>query len=77
MNPVETEPTIRNYENLANAIITQAAADWRIGEDCTQKEVERFFRSQLFGKLTTIDPEFLLRWLREERYKKQTHIIHK
>ena len=77
MKPAETKSTVRNYENLVNAIITQAAADWRIGEDCTQKEVERFFRSQLFGKLTTIDPEFLLRRLREERYKKQTHIIHK
>lgn len=77
MNPVETEPTIRNYENLANAIITQAAADWRTGNDYTQREVERFFRSQFFGNLTTIDPNVLLRRLREERYKKQTHIIHK
>ena len=60
------------YENLANAIIVQAATDYRkalrqlrrnpnyASAAYTKGEVERFFRSQWFQMLTNADPEFLL-----------------
>jgi len=66
------------YENLANAIILSAVEDYRkILQRRSlhpEKEVylqdkaslERFFRSDWFGVLTSIDPELLIRKLREE-----------
>jgi hypothetical protein len=69
---------ITKYENLANAIILQAVADYRdtlarLGRfpyDCdsqrTQIEIERFFRSNWFSALTSIDPEALIKKLRSE-----------
>ena len=60
------------YENLANAIIVQAAKDYQkamrqlrrnpkyTAAAYTQQEVERFFHSQWFQMLTDADPEFLL-----------------
>lgn len=66
------------YENLAQAIIPQAVKDYRAArkknkyhpknkeaklmiEDC-----ERFFRSDWFAALTTIDGRMLLEKLKEE-----------
>ena len=66
------------YENLANAIILQAVKDYRAArkklkyhpknkeaklmvEDC-----ERFFRSDWFTVLTSIDGAVLLKKLKEE-----------
>lgn len=66
------------YETLANAVILQAVRDYRMArkkrkthpknkdaklmiEDC-----ERFFRSDWFGELTTLDGQILLRKLQEE-----------
>ncbi len=61
-----------HYENLANAIIVQAAKDYRKAlqqlKRCphaerarlTKAEVERFFRSEWFGILTDADPDYLL-----------------
>ena len=66
------------YENLANAIIVLAAEDYRQAlRRCNQhseKEaykqdkasIERFFCSDWFGVLTKLDPETLIRKLREE-----------
>ncbi len=66
------------YENLANAIIVQAAEDYRKAlrslscnpdnrsaqyERCS---IERFFRSGWFSVLTSMDPELLIRRLHEE-----------
>lgn len=63
---------ITNYENLANAIILQAVKDYRISLKCLKvnpnnrdaladkDEVERFFRSQWFSVLTSIDGETLI-----------------
>ena len=67
------------YENLAQAVILQAVKDYRMArkelkyhpknkdtklmiEDC-----ERFFRSDLFGVLTSVDGQMLLIRLQEER----------
>ena len=67
-----------NCEVLANAIIQQAAKDYRsartaLGKDsenvaatAMRSETERFFRSAWFGQLTSIDGEWLLEKLEEE-----------
>ncbi len=66
------------YENLANAIILQGVKDYRAAgkklkrnpknkdaklmvEDC-----ERFFCSDWFGQLTSVDGKLLLKKLQEE-----------
>ena len=69
---------ITYYENLANAIILQAVKDYRMalkslkanprtrtamaGKD----EIERFFRSDWFSVLTSVDGEMLIRSLQME-----------
>lgn len=56
------------YENPANAIILQAAKDYRLTDDEQQlQEIERFFRSGWFGVLSKVDPEFLIKELRKEK----------
>ncbi|MGI6512119.1 hypothetical protein EDD59_106109 [Muricomes intestini] len=66
------------YENLANAVILQAVRDYRTALKAlrmnprnkaaqTEKEsIERFFRSQWYQALTTVDGEMLIRKLNEE-----------
>ena len=66
------------YENLANAIIEQAVRDFREAKLRLQKnardaeaektymEIKRFFRSEWFSQLTTLDGELLLEKLEEE-----------
>jgi len=66
------------YENLANAIILRAVADYRHAlrrciknpeQDAFRYEktaLERFFRSNWFGVLTNLDPEILIQKLYEE-----------
>ena len=59
---------MNTYENLANAIILQAAKDYRLTDDEQQlQEIERFFRSSWFGVLSKVDPEFLIKELRKEK----------
>lgn len=58
------------YEELANAIVLQAVKDYRLHDD--EKEltsIERFFRSDWFGVLTSIDPEMLITKLRKEKVR--------
>lgn len=69
---------ITNYENLANAIILQAVKDYRMALKslkanprnrdalADRNEIERFFRSQWFSVLTSVDGEMLIRSLKEE-----------
>ena len=66
------------YQALANAIVVQAADDYRdarrkLLKDPENKkalktvdEVERFFRSPWFGSLTTLDGHKILERLKEE-----------
>lgn len=66
------------YENLANAIILQAVKDWRSAVRTLKKrtrydpakqikeECERFFLSDWFEVLTSVDGRLLLRKLKEE-----------
>lgn len=66
------------FENLANAIILQAARDYRKVLSClkmnpyskmalsAKKEIECFFRSNWFAMMTNIDPEMLMKKLKAE-----------
>jgi len=66
------------YEQLANAIVLQAVKDYRdalkklIKHPChesakyTITEVERFFHSDWYRELTKVEPEILIRKLKEE-----------
>ena len=67
-----------NYEILANAIVEQAAKDYRwarttlakdagnVAAAAMRSETERFFRSAWFGQLTSINGEWLLQQLEGE-----------
>lgn len=69
---------ISPYEALANAIIVQAAKDYRKALRQLKKNpqnsaamtdamsCERFFRSGWYGALTLVDGELLIKKLREE-----------
>ena len=59
------------YENLANAIVLQAVKDYRrvrhLAEDnSVKREVKRFFCSQWFSVLTSLDAKLLLQKIEEE-----------
>lgn len=66
------------YERLANAIILQAASDYRRNLKKLKKnpqnrdvmndalQIEKFFRSSWYQVLTTVDGEFLLQKFRKE-----------
>lgn len=69
---------ITNYENLANAIILQAVKDYRMALKslkanprnrtamADKEEIERFFRSEWFSVLTSVDGKMLIRSLQME-----------
>ena len=69
---------ITNYENLANAIILQAVKDYRMALKslkanprnrtamADKDEIERFFRSDWFSVLTSVDGEMLIGSLQME-----------
>ena len=66
------------YEDLANAIILQAVKDYRMALKslkanprnrtamADKDEIERFFRSDWFSVLTSVDGEMLIRSLQME-----------
>lgn len=66
------------YEDLANAIVLQAAKDYRKAlktlrvypksrsAKADRDEPERFFRSPWYACLTSVDGEALIRKIREE-----------
>jgi hypothetical protein len=68
------------YENLANAIILLAVKDYRQALKLLSKnphsrsamaavnEMERFFRSDWYETLTSVDGGMLIRKLREEAF---------
>ncbi|AHM55826.1 hypothetical protein EAL2_c05240 [Peptoclostridium acidaminophilum DSM 3953] len=75
---IDNYHTEDEYTKLANAIILQAVKDYRDALRRLAKhpynnmalsekqEVERFFRSDWFEVLTSIDPEMLIRKLNAE-----------
>lgn len=66
------------YERLANAIILQAAADYRVALKKIKAhpkdrraidealEIESFFRSGWYQQLTSVDGEYLIKRLQDE-----------
>lgn len=66
------------YENLANAIVAQAARDYLAALKKLKKNpgnrtamddamrLEKFFYSGWYGVLTSVDPDYLIRKLREK-----------
>lgn len=70
------------YKELANAIVYQAVSDYRNslrGKSCygsyktpksMKADCEKFFRSDYFRQLTSINPEYLIHKLQEE-YKNE------
>ena len=66
------------YENLANAIVAQAARDYLAALKKLKKNpgnrtamddamrLEKFFHSGWYGVLTSEDPDYLIRKLREK-----------
>ena len=66
------------YERLANAIVLQAVADYRVAlkkikahpknrEAISEAlEIEKFFRSGWYSQLTDVDAEYLIRRLQDE-----------
>lgn len=73
----------RAYEDLANAVVVQAAEDYRnalMGKSYCHKsperivkETERFFRSKYFKRLTAVDGELLIEMLRQEHEERSNH----
>lgn len=59
--------------DLANGIIVQACKDYRAALKLDDKqsiaEIERFFRSEWYKMLTSIDGEYLIAKLRKEQKK--------
>lgn len=72
-------PEIDPYQELANAIVIMAAKDYRRALRIQRRnpdshaakikidEIERFFRSEWYQLLTSVDGEMLITRLREER----------
>jgi hypothetical protein len=66
------------YQNLANAIVAQAAQDYLSALKKLKKnprnrmamdeamQMEKFFHSGWYGVLTGVDPDYLIRKLREK-----------
>lgn len=64
------------WERLANAIIWQAADDYRTKESRTELEkLDRFFRSAGFSALCGLDGEKLLARLKEEKKRNGYPIV--
>ena len=73
-DPVPRDP----YEALADAIVLQAVKDWRRATrklkkyptawsaKHLKKDAEKFFRSDWFKNLTSVDGEYILMRLKEE-----------
>ena len=70
------------YQDLANAIVVQAAQDYRDaldGKSYTRKkkvdevvvELEKFFRSDYYRTLTKVDGEYLIEQLQKEHKEKR------
>lgn len=72
-NLISITANIDPYENLANAIVVQAAKDYSEAlkakdEDarCKIDSIEKFFRSAWYGTLTDLNPEVLIKMLRAQ-----------
>ena len=74
-------PTDAAYQEVANAIVKQAAEDYRkalngVGyskkpAEWVIKEIERFFHSPYFETLTTVSGDYLIEKLKQEHIEKE------
>lgn len=65
-----TESINRAYENLANAIIIQAAKDiWN--RNCYSRRAKAFLKSEWCRDLSKVDGRMILKRREDERIKKQ------
>ncbi len=56
------------YENLANAIVLNAVEEYRRSNNPQLlRDLERFFRSEWYQVLTSVDGEMLIQKLRKEK----------
>ena len=60
------------YEDIANAVLLEAIEDYKIALIHLKKnpDSERFLYSEEFGRLTTLNPDYLNRKLKEYVNKK-------
>lgn len=64
---IEDAAALSPWQMLAHAIIVEACKDYRrLYRRADKLAIERFFRSQYFGVLTSLDPDKLIRMLNEE-----------
>ena len=81
---VNEEECMDGYRALGYEVIKQAVRDYRkllrLKEKCLKlneltylsdkiKQIEDFFYSRLFASITSIDPDWFIKKLREENYK--------
>lgn len=76
-NPGDTDSGLSGYELLANAIVAQGVEDYRaalyslkrnphnVSASGIAAELERFFRSSWFGLLTEVNPDYLIKRIKE------------
>ena len=74
-------PTGMAYQDLANAIVHQAADDYRNALNGKSydnhppekiiKKIEKFFRSSWYRTLTKVDAEYLIEQLKREHFEKE------
>ena len=74
-------PTDRAYQNFANAIVKQAADDYRKAlngkgyngrkPEKVIKEIEQFFHSRYFEILTRADGDYIIEKLKQEHEEKE------
>ena len=66
----EHDAFIRNYENLGNAIIVDAmqcyAKAYHNGDEAAIKAEEKFFRSEFFAILCSLEPEHIMALARKQ-----------
>ena len=74
------------YENLANAIIMKAVDDYRkvlnrikrnphdAAAEWEKESIETFFHSEMFGILTSVNPDVILDYARKTT--KKSNLIH-
>lgn len=54
-----------SWELLAAAIIRMACEDYKFFGGKSRQQIEKFIRSGYFGRISNIDPDWLIRNLRE------------
>ena len=72
----------KTFEDLANAIVAQAAKDYGMVMDSTtpqgqtkKKELLEFFYSEWFGTLSKVDPDYILARVERNELLKGTHFL--